>query len=128
MTSGFLFVSAKVSAFIQPGLDFGLNLVADFAEELKSFIHGAIEGGWVFKRPVQTGAHAGEEGAALVGITADGDEEIEVDFPLILIEVFGTMPAHIITGFFHDCNCVGVDAVRFQPCAVDLETVAAQVA
>ena len=115
-----------IRPFIQPGLDFIPDLVPDLAEEGKFFLFGAFKGSRVFKWPVQADPHTWEIGTMFVCTTANGDEEVEIKLSFILIQVFGSVSAHVKACFFHHLDCIWVDAVRFKPCAVNLKAVPTQ--
>ena len=67
-----------------------------------------------------------KEGAVLVGMAADGDDVIKVDF-LEFIEMLGTVSRDVYTGLGHDPYGFRVESMGFDSGGVRLDTVGQKV-
>lgn len=100
-----------------------LYLVADGAELRPDFFFRALRFGRVGEVLVQAFAAAGKVGAALVGVVADGDDEIKWDAH-VLFHVIARVVGDIDAVLHHGRHGAGVEAVRFHPRAVNARAVA----
>ncbi len=103
------------------GLKHAAQLVPNLAEGLKFRFRAPFGPGRIVKGPVMPVHLAGEHGAGLAGIVADGDDGLD-----FLVQEFGqrlgTMPGNVDPDFGHDLDGDGVDeAGWFRPGALDVD-------
>lgn len=90
------------------GLEDHADFIADAAEGLDFCFAGADGFGWVLKAPVIAGDFAGKCGACLIGISADGDDGLDVLVEKLL-EVLGGVAGDIDADFRECGDGGGVD-------------------
>jgi hypothetical protein len=79
--------------------------------------------GRIVEGDMQDGGFGREDGTAFASVTADGDDEVEVNVAQ-LTYVFGAMSGDIDADFGHDFDGAGVEAVSLDARRVGSETVA----
>lgn len=114
----------RVEAAGGVGLEDAAHFVADLAEGGEDLFFCAFGFGGIEEAPVVAVGLAGEHGAGLIGVAADGDDGFD---RLVeeFVEVFGAMVGDVDACFGHDFDGEGVDvAGRFGAGALDVENMA----
>jgi hypothetical protein len=105
------------------GFEGAADFVADLAEDGEDLVFGAFGFGGVVEGPVVAIHLAGEDGAGLVGVAADGDDGFDF-LGEEFVEVFGAVGGDVDTDFGHDFDGEGVDVTGgFGAGALDVEEV-----
>lgn len=106
--------------FSSVSAELSFDLISDPTEFVKNLLLGALGMGWVVEPPMEAGDLAGVGRADLVGVTADGDDDID-PAGQELVHVLRGMGGDIHPGLGHDLDRKGVHiARRLGACAEDL--------
>ena len=89
------------------GRELSFDLVPDPAEFVEDLLLGALGVGGVIEAPMETGHLSGIHRADLVGITADGDDDVD-PARQELVHVLGGVRGDIHAGLSHDLDRKGM--------------------
>src|ERR687897_2230034 len=104
-------------------VDAGQDLISHCPEHLEPLLLAARRQRRVPKRPVQAVFRAGEGGAGLVGVIADGDDVVE-GFAQVALQGLGLLPGDVCAELRHRLYGLRPDEGGLRTRAHDLEAVA----